>query len=58
MVGCHGRLKSSNCLVDNRWVLRITDYGLNRFMEYLDLTGMEEHEYYKSMYTWTIGPVK
>ncbi|NP_999705.1 speract receptor precursor [Strongylocentrotus purpuratus] len=27
----HGHLKSSNCVVDNRWVLQITDYGLNEF---------------------------
>lgn len=25
----HGRMKSSNCLVDARWVLKITDYGLS-----------------------------
>lgn len=24
----HGRLKSSNCLVDSRWSCKITDYGL------------------------------
>ncbi|XP_045213178.2 receptor-type guanylate cyclase Gyc76C-like isoform X2 [Mercenaria mercenaria] len=29
----HGKLKSSNCLVDNRWVLKITDFGLHEFTE-------------------------
>ncbi|XP_072021460.1 atrial natriuretic peptide receptor 2-like isoform X2 [Amphiura filiformis] len=24
----HGRLKSSNCVIDDRWVVKITDYGL------------------------------
>ncbi|XP_071799685.1 atrial natriuretic peptide receptor 1-like isoform X2 [Asterias amurensis] len=28
---CHGRLKSSNCVVDDRWVVKITDYGLPTF---------------------------
>jgi len=27
----HGILKSSNCVVDGRWVLKITDYGLTKF---------------------------
>lgn len=26
----HGRLRSSNCVVDNRWSLKITDYGLHK----------------------------
>uniref|UniRef100_A0AAV2J151 Guanylate cyclase n=1 Tax=Knipowitschia caucasica TaxID=637954 RepID=A0AAV2J151_KNICA len=29
--GCHGNLKSSNCVVDSRFVLKITDYGLSSF---------------------------
>ncbi|XP_077863909.1 atrial natriuretic peptide receptor 1-like [Saccoglossus kowalevskii] len=29
----HGNLKSSNCLVDNRWVVKISDYGLPSFMQ-------------------------
>ncbi|KAK2141945.1 hypothetical protein LSH36_1012g00006, partial [Paralvinella palmiformis] len=29
-VGSHGRLKSSNCVVDNRWVCKVTDFGLDQ----------------------------
>lgn len=28
-VGAHGNLKSSNCVVDSRFVLKITDLGLH-----------------------------
>ncbi|XP_049331092.1 retinal guanylyl cyclase 1 [Astyanax mexicanus] len=28
----HGRLKSRNCVVDGRFVLKVTDYGLNEIM--------------------------
>ena len=27
----HGNLKSSNCVIDSRWVCKITDYGLATF---------------------------
>ncbi|XP_030649132.1 retinal guanylyl cyclase 2-like [Chanos chanos] len=30
---CHGRLKSRNCVVDGRFVLKITDYGYNDIVE-------------------------
>lgn len=29
----HGALTSRNCIVDARWVLKVTDYGLNQFYE-------------------------
>jgi len=52
-LGSHGRLKSSNCLVDNRWVLKVTDYGIGRFISNKK-TG-ETQQYYKGRndFTWT-----
>lgn len=29
----HGSLSSRNCVVDARWVLKLTDYGLHQFYE-------------------------
>lgn len=28
----HGRLKSRNCVVDGRFVLKVTDYGFNELL--------------------------
>nr|XP_018671194.2 olfactory guanylyl cyclase GC-D-like [Ciona intestinalis] len=33
---CHGRLKSRNCIVDGRFVLKVTDYGVNRLRALVD----------------------
>uniref|UniRef100_A0AC35U3E2 Guanylate cyclase n=1 Tax=Rhabditophanes sp. KR3021 TaxID=114890 RepID=A0AC35U3E2_9BILA len=44
----HGRLKPSNCVVDSRFVLKVTDYGLSEFRklaEESEETGT--HQYYK-----------
>lgn len=41
----HGKLKSSNCVVDNRFVLKITDYGLSSFRCDGD-SGKDAHCYY------------
>ncbi|OQV14039.1 Atrial natriuretic peptide receptor 1 [Hypsibius exemplaris] len=32
-IACHGRLTSRCCFVDSRFVLKLTDYGLNSFFE-------------------------
>ncbi|KAM3824903.1 atrial natriuretic peptide receptor 1 [Vipera latastei] len=33
VIAYHGNLKSSNCVVDSRFVLKITDYGLESFRQ-------------------------
>lgn len=40
----HGRLKSTNCVVDNRMVVKITDFGCNTFLSFgRDLWTAPEH---------------
>ncbi|XP_055012743.1 retinal guanylyl cyclase 2-like [Boleophthalmus pectinirostris] len=40
----HGRLKSTNCLVDGRFVLKITDYGLPMILHSQGLPVTEDHQ--------------
>jgi len=46
----HGRLKSTNCLLDGRWVVKITDFGLERLRQIAYDT---EHEKYSGQYRTT-----
>ena len=46
----HGSLKSSNCLVDSRWVLKIADYGLPTFRSKLTKTFKYTESYYEGRY--------
>ena len=32
-IGVHGRLKSTNCVIDSRWACKITDFGLFKFKD-------------------------
>lgn len=32
-IGFHGNLKSSNCLVDSRWTVKISDFGLHQLKQ-------------------------
>ncbi|KAL4241106.1 hypothetical protein ACF0H5_001884 [Mactra antiquata] len=45
----HGKLKSSNCLVDNRWVLKIADFGLHEFMKGEDEDDEGDFAKYRNM---------
>lgn len=46
----HGQLKSSNCVVDSRFVLKITDFGLHELRKNPteESENKESHEYWKS----------
>ncbi|XP_071492420.1 atrial natriuretic peptide receptor 1-like isoform X3 [Diadema antillarum] len=51
----HGNLKSSNCVVDSRFVLKITDFGLNSFREPdhpFEPTEEDSYKYYQRR-LWT-----
>ena len=50
----HGCLKSSNCLVDNRWVVKISSYGLHCFRqkEITHVAPENEYAFYRDL-LWT-----
>lgn len=51
-VKSHGSLKSANCVVDGRWVLKITDYGLHKFRaNQMDKEEGDYAKFYSMMWT-------
>ncbi|XP_035826750.1 guanylate cyclase 32E [Aplysia californica] len=48
----HGNFKSSNCLVDSRWVVKLSDFGLNKFKAKQEIPYHGEHANYKR-FLWT-----
>ena len=43
----HGRLKSSNCVVDNRFVLKITDFGIHELRSNSNQHSDDEYAHYR-----------
>jgi len=52
-IGSHGNLKSSNCVVDSRFICKITDFGLPTLRSNTNKGSppgvVKDYAYYKSM---------
>lgn len=42
----HGRLHSENCVIDNRWVCKVTDFGMDKFKQAHSNNNNDEEENY------------
>lgn len=47
-IGSHGNLKSSNCVIDSRWVLMVSDFGLNKLQNERSDSVTDLNKYYDS----------
>lgn len=45
-IGLHGHLTTGHCLIDSRWILKISSFGLNEF-KYYEYSIKNEAEIYK-----------
>lgn len=55
-LGFHGNLKSSNCLIDSNWTLKITNFGLKHIRNARKPFGMTERDYFSEHYASPFPP--
>lgn len=55
-LGFHGNLKSSNCLIDSNWTLKITNFGLKHIRNATKPLGMTERDYFSKHYASPLPP--
>ncbi|XP_053384657.1 atrial natriuretic peptide receptor 1-like [Mercenaria mercenaria] len=49
----HGNLRSSNCVIDSRWVCKLTDFGMEKLKPLHDtVENLGEHAFYAKLF-WT-----
>ncbi|KAF7260909.1 hypothetical protein EG68_01692 [Paragonimus skrjabini miyazakii] len=48
----HGNLKPTNCVINSRWVLKLTDFGLTAFRMGECFAYLDEDDYFERLY-WT-----
>jgi len=53
-VKSHGRLKSANCVVDNRFVLKITDFGIHELRSTATEHCENDYAHYRGSYVYVI----
>ncbi|CAG2121179.1 unnamed protein product, partial [Medioppia subpectinata] len=44
LIQTHGYLNSQNCVIDSRWLLKVTNFGINRFRELQSLEISDSHD--------------
>ncbi|KAI1282546.1 Atrial natriuretic peptide receptor 1 [Halotydeus destructor] len=51
VIGCHGRFKSANCVIDSRFSVKLTNYGLNEVHK--QVMSMEDENFNARSLFWT-----